>query len=32
VAHWWNRATVSADGGVTFYDDSGSRWLTENGL
>ena len=29
--HWWRRATVSADS-VTFYDDDGSEWLTENGL
>ena len=29
---WWRRATVAADGAVTFYDDDGSAWLAENGL
>jgi hypothetical protein len=31
-AHWWRRATVTASGDVSFYDDDGSNWLTENGL
>ena len=30
--HWWCRATVSADGAVSFWDDDGSAWLAENGL
>ena len=30
--HWWCRATVSADGAVSFWDDDGSPWLAENGL
>jgi hypothetical protein len=30
--HWWRRATVTAFGAVTFYDDDGSAWLAENGL
>jgi hypothetical protein len=32
VNYWWRRATVSADGAVTFYDDDGSAWLAENRL
>ncbi|MDT5101291.1 MAG: hypothetical protein QOC76_5028 [Mycobacterium sp.] len=31
-SHWWLRATVTADGAVSFYDDDGSIWLAENGI
>jgi hypothetical protein len=29
--HWWRRATVTAAGAVTFYDDTGAMFLVENG-
>jgi hypothetical protein len=32
TCHWWRRPTVTAAGVVTFYDDTGARWLAENGL
>jgi hypothetical protein len=32
ACHWWRRATVTASGEVSFYDDDGSIWLAENGL
>jgi hypothetical protein len=32
AAHWWRRATVTADGSVQFHNDDGSAWLAENGL
>jgi hypothetical protein len=30
--HWWTRAGMNPDGGVTFWDDDGAAWLAENGL
>lgn len=32
AVHWWRRATVTATGAVTFYNDDASRWLAESGL
>ena len=32
TCRWWYRATVRADGTVTFGIDDGSKWLEENRL
>lgn len=29
---WWRRAIVTVTGTVEFYDDTGRRWLEEEGL
>jgi hypothetical protein len=29
---WWTRAVVEPDGRVSYVDDDGSLWLSENGL
>jgi hypothetical protein len=28
----WNRGMLTAAGSVEFYEDTGRRWLAENGL